>query len=812
MRKWIVPVLVGLWCGMAAPAFAQGVESEAAEVSEPQPEADAQAPAASEDLVTESSAEVAVEPVSVEESAPVEALATIPVVSEESAAESEAEPGAEVDGTTRLDDIVVTATKRSQSVRDIPVSITALTGEKLEEMGAQELKDFIRLVPGINSQDEIAGIQRKLSVRGVGPDTDTNQTVGIVYGDVPLSDPYGSFSIADPGPWDLKTVEVLKGPQGTLFGATSLAGVIRYVPNTPELEKWSGRFSADWVSVKDGGTEPTYGALLNAPIGDSVAVRLSGSWQHKPGYIDIDNPRLQQEDADDAYSRTGRAMVLWQPTDRFSINAWHVRGGRKAEELNYLTNAGGEPVRDDAVAPSPVDNRFTLSTIDARYNFDWASLVSVTGYQTKYAFNNTDTSYLVRPLAQLGVQSIQARREVETSGWLQELRLVSPDDGPWTWLGGVFYSTYTADVTSALYVNPGLPLFTNLLALLPPGANYDEHGIKVPAVSFHPINASEKALFGEVTRAYGEHWSLTVGGRFYEAGVDGTPDGSDEAIETEGKGFSPKVSLVYRENADLMFYGTVSRGFQYGGFNIGGVGPNTDPPTFKSSTLLNHEIGMRSDWLDRTLRFDLTALYIVWRNPQVRQPSTNNGVENRVGNFVDNVGAVRSVGAETTLRYITPLPGLTIETAASYIDAKTTVPYVNATGETISAGTEMPSSPKVQTSSTLSYSRNFGDWMTQTALTHTFQDKTFNNIEHDVEVGGYQLLGASFSISRNDLSFAPSLSIGVSNLTDERALVAALGGADILPGFPGLSEAITPRLRVFTQPRTLRLNLTLRFE
>ena len=741
-----------------------------------------------------------------------EALATIPVVSEEPAVESASEPVAEVDGTTRLDDIVVTATKRSQSVRDIPVSITALTGDKLEEMGAQELKDFIRLVPGVNSQDEIAGVQRKLSVRGVGPDTDTNQTVGVVYGDVPLSDPYGSFSIADPGPWDLKTVEVLKGPQGTLFGATSLAGVIRYVPNMPELDKWSGRLSGDWVSVKDGGAEPTFGAVINAPIGDSIAMRLAGSWQHKPGVIDIDNPSFKVKDADDSYSRTGRAMVLWQASERLSINAWHVRGGRKSDELNYLTNPEGEPVRDDAVAPSPVENSFTLSTLDARYNFNWASLVSVTGYQTKYAFNNTDTSYLVRPLAQLGLQSIQARREVETSGWLQELRLVSPDDGPWTWLGGVFFSTYTADVTSALYVNTGLPLVPTLLSLLPPGAYYDQNGIKVPAVSFHPINASEKALFGEVTRAYGEHWSLTVGGRFYQAGVDGTPDGETEAIRTEGKGFSPKVSLVYRTDRDLMFYGTVSRGFQYGGFNTGGVGPNTDPKTFKSSTLLNHEIGMRSDWLDRTLRFDLTGIYLLWRNPQVRQPSTNNGVENRVGNFVDNVGAVRSVGAETTLRYITPLPGLTLETAASYIVAKTTVPYLNATGETIPAGTEMPSSPKVQTSSTVSYALGFGDWMTQTAFTHTYQASTFNNIEHDVEVGGYSLLGVNFSISRPDLGFSPSLSVGVSNLTDERALVAALGGADALPGYPGLSEAITPRLRVFTQPRTLRLNLTLRFE
>lgn len=741
-----------------------------------------------------------------------ETVPTIPVAETDTTADT---TPIETHGAARLDDIVVTATKRAQSVRDIPVSITALTGEKLEEMGAQELKDFIRLVPGINSQDEIAGIQRKLSVRGVGPDTGTNQTVGTIYGDVPLSDPYGSFSIADPGPWDLKTVEVLKGPQGTLFGATSLAGLIRYVPNTPELDHWSGRLSSDWVSVKDGGAEPTFGAMFNAPVGDSIAVRLAGSWQHKPGLIDIDNPVRHEIDADDVYSRTGRAMVLWQPNERLSVNAWHVRGGRKSEELSYLTNPHGDPVRDDAVRPSPVDNRYTLSTLDARYQFDWASLVSITGYQTKYSFNNADTSYLVRPLAQLGIRSLQARREVETSGWLQELRLVSPDDGPWTWLAGVYYSTYTADITAALYVDPELPITSTLLDRLPPGLAglpYDANGIKVPATSYHPLQAGEQALFGEVTRAYSEHWSLTVGGRLYQSRVDGTPDGESEPLKSEGKGFSPKISLVYKPDEGLMFYGTISRGFQYGGFNLGGVGPNTDPATFKSSTLLNHEIGMRTDWLDRTLRFDLTALYLLWKNPQVRQVSTNYGVTNPAGSFTDNVGQVRSVGAETTLRYITPLPGLTVESSASYIIAKTTVPYVNSTGRTIPEGTEMPSSPRLQTSSTLSYAYGFGDWMTQTAFTHTYQGATFNNIEHDVEVGNYHLYGINFSVTRVDLPLAPSFSVGVTNLTDERAVISALGGSDTIQGNPELSQMIVPRPYVFTTPRTLRLNLTLRLD
>ncbi|HVT37139.1 MAG TPA: Plug domain-containing protein, partial [Nevskiaceae bacterium] len=182
-------------------------------------------------------AEVAAEPVAdnaaaAPAAAPADTIPVAPLHDDTAAATPATEK--EAADAQRLDDVVVTATKRPQSVRKIPMSITALTSEKLEEMGAHEIKDFLQLVPGVNTQDEISGIQRKLSIRGVGPDTSTNQTVGIVLGDVPLSDPYGSYTIVDPDPWDLRTVEVLKGPQGTLFGATSLAGLIRYVPNAPE--------------------------------------------------------------------------------------------------------------------------------------------------------------------------------------------------------------------------------------------------------------------------------------------------------------------------------------------------------------------------------------------------------------------------------------------------------------------------------------------------------------------------------------------------------------------------------------------------
>lgn len=714
---------------------------------------------------------------------------------------------------------MVTATKRSELVRDIPSSISVLSGQKLQDMGVHELKDFIQSVPGINSQDEIAGAtQRKLAIRGVGPDNNTNQTVGIVYGDVALSDPYGSYTVADPDPWDLKTVEVLKGPQGTLFGATSLAGVIRYMPNTPELENWTGLLSADWIHTDQGGTEPSFGVVLNAPVGDTVALRFAGSWQHKPGVLDVDNPSYKKVDADEGYTRTGRAMALWQPNEKFTLNAWYIRGQRNAPDMGYLTNSDGVFVRKDTPAPSPVENGYSLGTLDARYVFDWATLVSISAYQTKNSYNDSDSSYIVEPLALLGLRTLHARRKVETSGYQQELRLVSPDGGPWTWLAGAYISTYTAEINSALNVYPGLSVLANLLNTLPLSAVaslYDpQNGLVATTTGLHPVKADERALFGELSRTLGDDWKITLGGRLYSAGVSGTSVKSGAAsalggpatqsVDSVGKGFSPKASVTWHYNDEIMAYGTVSRGFQYGGFNIGVL--TSVPPTYKSSTLWNYELGLRTDWLDRTLRFDITGFYDPWKNPQVYQGTSDN-----IGSFTANVGAARSFGGETTVSYLTPIAGLTLETAAAYVIADTTVAYTDSRGNVIAPGTALPSSPKVQATTTISYGHDFGVWHTQTALMHTYQGTAWNNIEHDVEVGGYNMLNLNFAVSRNDLALSPSLSFQINNLTNVDAMTSALGGADNIPGNPELSHAITPRLYVFTQPRSFRLNLTAKF-
>lgn len=754
---------------------------------------------------------------------PPAALEAIPVLPLADAPAPAPVPEASMPNPVKLDEVVVTVTKRAQAVRNIPSSIEVLKGEKLEKLGIRKLKDIFALVPGVNMQDEIGGLQRKISVRGAGPDTGTNQTVGSVFGDIPISDPYGSATIVDPNPWDMSTVEILKGPQGSLFGATSLAGLIRYVPNYPKLGEWEGKSFYEYAMQERGSSEPSLGAAVNVPVGDSLAFRASGIFQKTPGLIDSNNPARQQEDVDTGQSWNGRVMGLWQPTEKFTVNAWYTQEERRKDDLSIVTFADASFAREDAPTASPIINGYRLGTLDLRYAFDWATLVSLTGHQQKEADTDIDTSYLVQPLARAGVSFLRTVQRVQTEGLLQELRLVSPDDRRFTWVAGAYYSRFNASIRGRLLVaNPALtpvlsaipldqlgallplPLLSTVLPLI------GTDGVAASDNGYDPLKAEERALYGEANYDFTDEFRLTLGSRLYRTSVNGvmiargaTASNNGASPGTSEKGWSPKAALTYRPSRDLMLYGTVSRGFQFGGFNLPTL-PRPDVPlSFKSSSLWNYELGFRSDWFQRKLRFDITAFFLDWKNPQISQ-KTDDGV----GLYVDNVGGSHNIGFEGTFRWKTPLRGLTVEQTAAYIEARTSTPFTDSSGNEIPEGTTFPSSPFVQAVTTLSYSRELGGFLGQIALINSHQGKSYTNIAHTTAVGDYNLLGATVSLGRNELPGA-TLSVSVNNILNAEELAAGFGPA---PGESApLNTTVADSSYVYTPPRSVVLRLALEF-
>lgn len=786
LRRSALGLMLGAGCVSLAAAQESGdasfdsdldallsAEPESSQASDPpMGEAASAEPAQAEAAAPEQSAE------SIDE------LETIPVLSREPAAAPKlAEPAPR----HQIEEIVVTATKREQSVRDIPMTVDVLTGEKLEQQGARELQDFVDQVPGLQIQDVAVTSARKIVIRGIAPDNTTNQTVGTLLGDIPLGDPIGSYTIVDPDTWDLATVEVLKGPQGSLFGASSLAGIIRYVPQAPKLDTWEGKAFAEWVSVKDGGASPTFGAAVNLPVGSTLAFRLSGVSEHRPGVIDIDNPRRQEKDADDSRKWSGRAMALWEPTDRLTINAWYTAQEREADEAFYVTNFDADYTRYDAPESSPTRRYFDLSALDVRYEFDWATLVSLTAYQNKQNQFDFDGTYaLAGDLGEVGITVGRTKRDVDAKGLMQELRLVSPDGGDWTWQVGAFYSQYEASVRSDIYTPvPLLAGLRSLLELLPPALRdtvVSERGVSIGNQALDPLEASEAALFGELSRRFGPV-NVTLGGRLYNTEVTGvsTTSGlvpllttreakSVEELDVQGKGFSPKLAVAWEATDDMLVYGSVSRGFQYGGVNAVAVpNPNSQvPPTFKSSELWAYEVGFRTDWLDRSLRMDLSAYYQQWSDAQVSQ------VAPPAEAYIDNVGEVEVKGIELSLRYLLPVDGLVLETSGGYLDSRTAAEFTDSEGNIVPVGTLMPNAPRLQAAATLSYSRLFGDaWNTSTALQFTHTGFAWGSVQHQGRLEERNMLNFNFSLTRTDLAFSPTLGLIVNNITDERKMVSA---------------------------------------
>ncbi|WP_162932537.1 TonB-dependent receptor domain-containing protein [Solimonas sp. K1W22B-7] len=728
----------------------------------------------------------------------------------------------------QLEEIIVTATKREQSAREIPVSIDAMLGADLEKTGAREMRDYLREVPGIALLEPSGDKPAKISIRGVGPTDGANQTTGVLLDDVPLTDPYGTFPIADPDPFDMRTVEILKGPQGTLFGASALNGAIRFVQNKPELDHWSGRGFAELLSIHEGGTEPTYGAVFNAPLGETVALRASGVLQHTPGVIDFKTPGHPEKiDGDDVEKWIGRLLARWDATDDLSLNASYMQQKRHIDESGFTTNFEGRLERDNAPTSSPTTLLFSVATLDARYDLGWATLVSESSRLTKRMDLRLDATYaLANRVAQLGLSLAQATQDIDASGYLQEFRLVSSDSEPWSWLGGVYLNKYTADIDIDLFAaNTGVlsPLLASVLgnnAILQ--AVTTENGISIANQHFHPLRADDRALFGEVSRTFSDAVTLTIGGRYYKVRVAGdtTTRGvlnlvtkqqleTNQYIEVADHGFSPKLALTWQAGEDVMIYANATRGFQYGGVNIQpanlNVAPNTHP-TFKSSVLWNYEIGVRTDWFDRTLRADVTLFHIDWKKPQVFQ--ADDGAIGINGIYIDNVGAARGNGVEGTLRYLTPIPGLSVRIGGSYIVMKSATEFATASGDIVPAGADMPLAPRVQAAAGISYANSLGPWQVGADLGGQHQGKAYNNVEHDFSVFDYSIINLNLSIARPDLPYAPSFALVAGNITDRRAFTGINGTT------PSLTTLITggDPPATYNRPRSIGLRVTMAFD
>lgn len=738
-----------------------------------------------------------------------------------------------------LEEIVVTATKREAALRDIPASISAFSGEDLEARGILSINDVLEQTPGVTSNSARPGDQR-IVIRGISTSASPTSTVpypvGIFIGDTALNEPYAASITPDLSAFDLAAVEVLKGPQGTLFGGAALSGVLRYRLNDPVTDRWEARYFAQSLSPDDGEHALTQGAVVNVPLldNDTLGVRLAYIRREYPGVIDDTRPEQAANDVDGGEGDQMRAAVLWQPDDHMAVKFTYLEQDYSASNGLFIADQPNGPRSTrSSLLPWPNRHRFALYNLEVQYDWETVRLVSSSSRTEKERFNSIDSFGALLGTPPPGTPdalAIPFVTDQESTSFQQEIRLQSIDGQAFEWLAGAYYlrspiryflslnvqalndagASGTEILTAVQSLTGALGLggvIDPLLGALIPGADNLACELAVLCAETDAL-AQERALFFDLTWRPSDSLALAAGGRLFRTSVDGgfTGTGIGARLLNNGmspadftatiteEGFNPKLSVTYDFTDDHSLYALANKGFRFGGIqNIPANEAEGVPATYKSDTIWNYELGLRTQWFDDRLEFDVTAFVVEYDDPLV---VLKNSLQI---NFFDNVGSARSEGIEANMRWLTPIPGVILTMAGGIVDARTTEDF-QAGRDRVPSGTPLPGSAEYQYSANLAV---FGspDWLVNVAgvLGYTYVGPTRNELVRDDMVNDYGTYSAGLNFSLPQFTGTPTLSFNVLNLTNETTPVGQV------------NSATGSNFFVLNPPRTITARFSLEF-
>jgi iron complex outermembrane recepter protein len=612
---------------------------------------------------------------------------------------------AEADKDTGLEEITVTAEKYTSTIQNTPISISALSGEQLNVAGLTRLEDIAHEVPGLSMRTAGPGLT-EYEARGLASNGGAAPTVGFYLDEIPLSPPAVSQSgkvVIDPNLYDVERVEILRGPQGTLYGSGSMGGTVRVLTNQPKLGTYEASVQGTVSDTNAAGGNYSANLMANLPVGDSIAVRVVLSDLYRSGWIDnrtvspfpidvdlngaghrgpVETTPVTHvfKDANDEKLWSARISVLYKPNDDFSILASAMTQKLKLGGYDALD---GSPV---SATPSRVSDAhyeifplrefvhddISIFGLTVKANLGFADLTSATSYFGRLGVQSQDASesiYVANGGSTPFVSNPYAERD-PAHQVSQEIRLTSHDIGRWHWVAGVFFS----DLHSAwneIGMNPA-----NATPDVPDGAYF---------ISWNAYKVSQTALFGDGSFKITDQLKLSAGVRWYDYkseqdeyswGYDGpnaTPPAASQVTRASDRGFNPRVNLSYTPTGDLDIYATVSKGFRPGGANQI-LPPPTSPPfcqngalSFGPDAAWNYEIGEKAKLFDNWLTINADVYYIKWTDIQqvITLPC---GYQ-----YYNNAGDGRSFGPELEIN-AKLATDWTASFSGAYTDAKITHP------------------------------------------------------------------------------------------------------------------------------------------
>lgn len=693
------------------------------------------------------------------------------------------------------DDIVVTARRREESVRDVPTSVSAVSGAQMEAIGAESFADYIQTVPGAFFNEYQAG-RSHVVLRGIATTSGNDQgqgSVGYYINDVPLTEPGWALVVPDIDTFDVDRVEILRGPQGSLFGSASLGGVVNYVASAADTEGFDAAIETTLNSTEN--ADELGGAakgMINIPLGNTLAVRGVYGYRQDAGYLD--NIGTGEDGSNDVTVQGGRLSIVWQPNANTELSYLGLLQNTEADDASYRYEALGELTRNSAIDEAS-ETEVEIHSLRLVQDLGFATLTAVGATTTRsedFASDFTGALGWVNGVfgTNFTSQTLFIGSGGESEGQTFEARLASNGDGPVQWLVGGFY--YHADrwLFERLGASSGAQAQFDTVLGAGQGAVVSPDD-RVFNAFYSDIEGEEVALFGEVSWQFAPQWTVSAGGRFYRTevetissarGFDSYPNpvATNPGLTTEDEGFSPKVTLEFQPNDDVMFYALVSKGFRFGQPNSPTISAYPIPVGSTSDELINYEIGMRAQPADNLI-VDITAFYVDWSDIQLRLQTPD------LFNYAGNGGNATSTGLEIAATWAFT-EQFQWRTALTLMAAELAEDVTISGWGTALEGTQLPGSSDIQMSNVFTYDFG-GAWSPTTTLSHRYVSEGQSTL-FGPEQGDYNLFDARFAVDAGPTR----ITLFGNNLGDERGVTRSAFEAN------GLAQGIV-------RPRTIGVSV-----
>ena len=599
----------------------------------------------------------------------------------------------------QLQEVVVTAQRRAERLQDVPISVSTIDQSEISKLAVSDIQDVSRLTPGMDATVSFGG-QSVVSIRGIVWNVGS-ATTGIYLDDTPIQVRFVGQGVtagnAFPVLFDLDRIEVLRGPQGTLFGSGSEGGTVRFITPEPSLTQWSGYAKSEFSFLQNGEPNTQFGASAGGPIIDGkLGFRLSAYNQQDGGWIDrvpygVEGGQIEKN-ANSGNAQSINGALTWAPSDsvRITPSIYYQRQyqGDIGQYWPSLSDPSANNFVNGYLLPQPITDRLVLPALKVSWNFSGLTLYSNTSYMDRTRDLTQDYSFYVPAL--LGATSLSVSTPAPTymqnpqEQFTQEIRL-QPDDQNrrLRWIVGGFFQRVTQNADQTI-VSPGLNSVTQTLYgasvldifgvdLLPGGISYE---------GFDQTVDKQTAAFGQVDFKLTPEWTLTAGIRFSHTSFDhsnfqngplnGGPSGATNGSSENDN--TPKVGVSYKPDEHLLFYTSAAKGFRPGGGNtpiptslcsadLATLGLSNAPPTYGSDHVWSYEIGSKGDALSRRLQWDASAFYTNWSEIQsfILLPSCG-------FSFIANLGTAVSKGFDFQLSAAVT-PALVLGLGLGYTDA-----------------------------------------------------------------------------------------------------------------------------------------------